>query len=112
MSQNHQKPEVACTLGKDRSEEREDEIRRELLPHYVQAEELDRGYTIIFEEVDETFEPAAKFIANELQCCSFAEYRLAVDPPYQQTRLTITGPEGTKELFQDGLIDRFEVESS
>lgn len=111
MRQNDQKPEVACTLDEDRAGEREQEVRSELLPHYVRAEELEDGYTLVFDNAEETFQSAAEFISDERQCCSFATYRLTIDPPYEETRMTITGPDGTKELFKEGLIERIETEA-
>ena len=111
MGQNSESSEVACTLAEDQIDEREAEIRTELHSNYVEANELEGGFTLVFSCSKQTIESAARFIASELECCSFAEYQLEVVPPYEQTRLTITGPDGTKELFREGLIDQLEAGS-
>ena len=48
----------------------------------------------------------------ELQCCAFAEYEITVAPPYEETVLTITGPDGTRQMFHDGLVNRLEAETA
>ncbi|MDZ7730716.1 MAG: hypothetical protein U5K37_07035 [Natrialbaceae archaeon] len=65
-----------------------------------------------FEGTDDALQAAARFTSNELRCCAFAEYTLSVSPPYDETMLTITGPEGTRELFRDGLVERLESRPS
>lgn len=47
-------------------------------------------------------------MANELICCSFAEYDLSVSPPYEETVLAMSAPEGTRKLFREGFIERLE----
>lgn len=100
-----------CTLPDDRHEARYEQIRPVLADTYEGAVERDSGYTLRFSGVDGTIEAVAEFVALERQCCSFAEYRIEVAPPYDGTRLTITGPDGTKELFSDGLVERLEAGS-
>ncbi len=53
----------------------------------------------------------AQFTASELQCCAFADYEITVSPPYEETVLTITGPDETRQMFRDGMVDQLEVET-
>ena len=104
-------PPVVCTLTPDEAAARAGDVEDALVARYERAEERDDGYTLAFEGTDESLSAAAAFVADELECCSFAEYEIAVSPPYEETRLTITGPEGTKELFGEGLVGLLEAAS-
>lgn len=102
--------QVACTLTEEQNEKRSAQVRSILISHYLGTEELNDGYTLRFDGADEALLAVASFTANELQCCSFAKYSIDVSPPYGETRLTITGPEGTKPIFDEGLIKLLEAE--
>jgi hypothetical protein len=108
MSEDTETPPVACQLTDEQEAERSEAVRRTIIVHYLGAEERANGYTIRFKGTDDTLPAVASFTASELQCCSFANYTISVSPPYEETRLTITGPEGTKGLFGD-LVDRLET---
>ena len=110
MSENDTPP-VACTLTPEQLENRPKEIRETLAARYTGVHEVDDGVAIRFEGTDDALVAASQFAANELQCCSFAEYRIETSPPYEETRLTITGPDGTKTMMQEGLVERLEAES-
>lgn len=111
MSQNDSAREVACTLTEEREAERSKRVRGRLVAHYLGYEEREDGVVIRFEGTDESLRAVARFTSNELQCCSFADYEITVSPPYEETVLTVTGPEGTQQLFRDGLVERLEAES-
>lgn len=110
MSENDSNPPVACTLTETGEEERSGHVRSVLAASYTEAKERNDGYTLLFDDTDESLAAIATFVADERQCCSFAEYNIDVSPPYEETRLTITGPDGTKTMFREGLIDRLEAE--
>ena len=112
MSQNDSAREVACTLTEEQEAERSEEVRELLISHYLGYQESEDGLGIRFEGTDESLRALAQFTADELQCCSFAEYEIAVSPPYEETVLTVTGPEGTRQMFQEGLVERLEAEST
>ena len=104
------RPPVACTITEDRAEERADWIEDDLLPAYAGYDELDDGVTVRFSGADDTLQLVARFVAEEKECCAFADYRVEVSPPFEETRLTITGPEGTKEMFAEEFVGRLEGE--
>lgn len=112
MSQNDSPREVACTLTDEQERERSEEVRSRLSTTYLGFDEFEDGVIIRFDGTDESLIAAAQFISAELQCCAFAEYELTVSPPYEETVLTITGPDGTRQLFRDGLVDRLEAETA
>lgn len=109
MSENGSNPPIACTLTAEQEAERSERVRSVLAASYKETTERDDGYTVLFEGSDESLSAVATFVSNERRCCSFAEYSIHVSPPYEETRLTITGPDGTKEVFE-GLIDQLEAE--
>lgn len=97
-------PTVACTLTPEQIADRTGELRA-LTDGFLGAEAVADGYTFRFEGADEVFEAVAAFVANERQCCPFADYALETTPPYDEARLTVTGPEGTKAMFGEGLLE-------
>lgn len=112
MSQNDSAREVACTLTEEQEAERSGEVQELLISHYLGYEESEDDLDIRFEGTDESPQAVAQFISDELQCCSFAEYTITVSPPYEQTVLTVTGPEGTRQMFREGLVERLVEESA
>lgn len=112
MSENDDAPPVACTLTPEVAAEQSERVTSTLSDRYSGAEELDDGYALSFEGTEQTLEAVARFVATELQCCSFAEYVVETAPPYEETRLRITGPEGTKAMFGDGLVALLESASA
>lgn len=109
MSQNESSRPVACTLTEEQRAKRSADIRELLRAHYLGYDEAEDGLAVRFEGAEEAPEAVAQFVAEEWQCCSFADYEITVAPPYEETVLTITGPEGTREMFREGLVDRLET---
>lgn len=112
MTQNDSEREVACTLTEEQEAERSEEVRALLVSHYLGYEDSADGLDIRFDGTDEAPQAVAQFISDELQCCSFAEYEITVSPPYEETVLTVTGPEGTRQMFREGLVERLVEESA
>jgi hypothetical protein len=108
MSHTDSNPPVACTLTDAENDERPDDVRATMTDTFARAEELRDGYRLYFEGTHEPLAAVAEFTSNELECCSFAEYSTEVSPPYEETRFTVTGPEGAKELLGEGLIEELE----
>ncbi|WP_310908231.1 hypothetical protein [Natrinema sp. 1APR25-10V2] len=98
-------------MTEEDEKERSEAVRSLLISHYTGFEEREKGLDIRFAGTDESLQAVARFTANELQCCSFAEYDITVSPPYEETVLTVTGPDGTREMFREGLVERLETES-
>lgn len=98
-------------MSEEERRERADSVRSLLISNYAGYDEREDGLDVRFDGTDESPRAVAQFVSNELQCCSFADDEIAVSPPYEETVLTITGPEGTREMFREGLVDRLEAES-
>lgn len=100
-------PDVTCTITPEQMANRTDEVAA-LRAAFVGAEPREDGYTLRFDGADETVRTIADFVAHERKCCSFASYAFETSPPYEETRLTITGPAGTKTMFGEGLVGLLE----
>lgn len=112
MAEERSTPPVACTLTSSEVQERAANLRSVLSSAYTTAEEQPDGYTVVFDGSSSILPAVATFVSNELQCCSFADYEISLSPPYEETRLTITGPEGTKAMFRNGLIALLETDET
>lgn len=109
MDQSDSTPDIKCTMDRDEElAERSERIKSNLVPHYQGYEEADGELSIRFAGTDEAVTAVARFITNELLCCSFAEYEFSVSPPYDHTVLTMSGPDGTREMFRKEFISRLE----
>lgn len=102
--------EVNCDIHEvdQDPEDREEQAKTELVPRYEGYREREDGFVFEFEADGGALQGVAEFVDQERVCCSFAEYHLVFAPPYDTVRLTVTGPEGTKELFST-LVDGLET---
>lgn len=112
MSRDDSVPAVECTLAEQEEASRAAAAETSLIPHYEGADERENGVTVRFDGSEEALLGLAAFVADERECCSFADYRIEHSPPYDEVRLTVTGPDGTRALFGEGLIGRLERESA
>lgn len=112
MPEEPPKANVSCTLSPDEARERAGNVRGDLAAAYSGFEDTENGIAIRFDGTEETLRSVAAFVSNEHQCCSFAEFTVGVSPPFETTRLQITGPEGTTELFRDGLVGALDTDSA
>lgn len=101
-------PTVACTLTPDQLAARTGELAA-LRDHYRGVEAAEDGVTVRFDGDDASLLAVAQFVANERQCCAFADYAVETAPPYEEVRLTVTGPEGTETMFDAGLVELLEA---
>jgi hypothetical protein len=44
------------------------------------------------------------FVKREAECCSFARFRIEVPQAFETVRLQFDGPDGTKQLLEEGLV--------
>lgn len=91
----------ACSLSEQAVQSRRAELRRSLSDRYLGVTSEDGALAIRFEGVAETLPAVAAFVERERDCCAFATYDITVEPPYEATRLVVSGPEGTADLFRE-----------
>lgn len=100
--------EVACTLDEAEAAERAEWVQAEFLPHLEAVEEIDDGFVQVFPKTDEALEAVVTAVLLESRCCSDESFALEVPADEDEIRLTVTGPEGTKELARRGFFELFE----
>jgi hypothetical protein len=99
-------PSVECRLTEPEARERLDWVEAELVDDLSSVAELEDGFRFEFAGTDDTLRTVGTFVALESTCCSFARFEIEVPPESKSTFLTVTGPEGTKELgLEGGLFD-------
>lgn len=103
--ESDESPAVACTVTDQQLQERPTHLWETIVEAYSGSEEQPSGYTHTFDGTDDSLVALATFVSNEHECCSFARYAIEIAPPYDETRLTITGPDGTKELFDEEFVE-------
>lgn len=108
MGEDDSEMPVACTLSPGQAEERTERVIEALGSAYLRSEDDENELTISFDGTAETLTTVASFVEIELVCCSFADYRIEVSPPFNETHLRIVGPEGTTEMFREGLLPQLE----
>lgn len=98
-------PTPTCTLSDEDAQRRLEQRSPVLVERFDGATvHDDRRITLWFEGIDDSLPAIASFVAAERNCCSFADYQISVEPPYAETKLEITCPEGTTEMFRDEFV--------
>jgi hypothetical protein len=83
--------------------QRYDLLRAQVQTATGQIDELDAGFALRF-----TMEPAvltaiAEWVLLERRCCPFLDFTLELRAERAFALLTITGPEGTKDVLREGM---------
>jgi hypothetical protein len=94
--------EVRCAITADELATRPTEVMERRGEAYGESTEHEHGVAHVFEGTTETVAALGTFVANEQQCCSFATYEIAVEPPDERTEFRVSGPDGTKTLLHEG----------
>ncbi len=97
---------VACKLTPAEKRQRVETLRSELFPRVHSTAELEHGWRFTFARTDGEITRVAEFIALESECCPFLSFALSVPADSGAFELSVTGPEGTKELLRSLIEDR------
>lgn len=97
---------VACRLDAFAALERAEHGRlaRELLAAASGVEEIAGGYAVRFPARPFLFLRISRWIELERACCPFLTVRLDFERPSRAYRVTLTGPEGAKEVLRAELL--------
>ncbi len=92
-------PPIACDLSVFSPAERaqHEEASRKLFASVATVVELPDGYALTFDGTA-YWALAAEFVELERRCCPFFGFELALR--HNSVRLSLTGPQGAKELLQ------------
>jgi hypothetical protein len=97
---------VACSLDAFGAEGRAEHGRlaRELFAAASGVEELADGYAVRFPARPFLFLRISRWIELERACCPFLTIRLDFERPSRAYRVSLTGPEGAKEVVRAELL--------
>lgn len=100
--------DASCSLGEDERRQRADWVRDHVLDHYRGIEEREDGYALTFAATEESVTAVTRLAYLESGCCSESAFAVEPAPPYEELELTVTGPDGTKELLRHGWVEEFD----
>lgn len=100
---------IACDMNVFTPDERERHIQntQSLFRSVLETRDAENGFEFTFPLESGTVLKLADFIANERLCCPFLEFALSVTPNPEPIRLSLTGPEGTREFLREELGELF-----
>jgi len=94
---------LTCSLSNPAKVERGAELRAKFFPAVTRMEELDSGYA--FEFAGKDADLVLDFVAFERDCCTFFSFAIEIAPKNGPVRLTMSGPEGTKEFLNTAFAE-------
>ncbi len=97
---------VACDPARIAPQQRErwEEVSRAFFRAVEGAEPLDDGF--IFHSGAQNIRLAAEYVDFESRCCPFIQWTLGVAQERRRLWLSARGPDGTKALIREVLIQR------
>lgn len=102
--ESHEIP-IACQLtDAERDRRRGGSVQETLTEAIRGVEERPDGYEFVFAGSDGVMDAVATFLQRETACCPFARFEVEVTPGLDEVRLLFAGPEGTKDLLEEGLF--------
>ena len=90
---------VACSLSDEQMRERERTVLASFAEHVLGVEGRDDGCVVTIASSDAALAAASELIAVERRCCPFLTFALKAEPGGGPVRLSLTGPEGTREFL-------------
>lgn len=95
--------EISCKLTAPELQERKETVLTSLKQQILESRELSDGYTFKFVETDEIMDELIEFLKGERACCGFFTFGITVGGDKNEIWLSITGPEGAKEMVSEEL---------
>ena len=94
---------LQCKLTSEELRSRKETVLASLKKKIISKKELTNGYAFKFDGSDATFIELSDFIKSERACCNFFVFTLSVGGDGKETWLSLTGPEGAKEMISQEL---------
>src|SRR5215831_11089270 len=96
---------VACdlTVLSQDQRKRHGELTRLVLSKRDSVKELENGYQLMFKNETDILLKIAEWMALERACCPFFSFSLEVEGNEMPVRLSLEGPDGTKQILQAAL---------
>jgi hypothetical protein len=95
--------EISCKLTTEELQKRKETVLESLKKQILEKKELKDGYVFKFSGSDSTANELIEFVRSERSCCNFFVFTLSFSGDGKETWLSLTGPDGTKEMISDEL---------
>jgi hypothetical protein len=95
--------EVSCKLTTEELRKRKETVLESLKRQILEKKELKDGYAFKFSGTDKTADELVEFIKSERSCCNFFVFTLSFSGDGKETWLSLTGPEGAKDMISQEL---------
>jgi hypothetical protein len=96
-----EKAKLSCKLTTPELLERKRTVIAELKSLVRERNEVENGVQYKFESSDKLIDLVSNFIKTERLCCDFFDFNLDVAADTGFMRLTLSGPDGTKEFIKE-----------
>lgn len=94
---------VSCKLTTEELQKRKQTVLESLKKQILEKKEVRNGFAFKFSGNDATADELIEFVKSERSCCNFFVFTLSFSGDGKETWLTLTGPEGAKEMIKDEL---------
>ncbi len=95
--------EVSCKLTSEELLKRKETVLVSLKQKVLEKKELPNGYSFKFEGTDAVIDELAEFVKSERSCCNFFVFTLSFSGDGKEAWLSLTGPNGAKEMITSEL---------
>lgn len=91
--------EISCKLTTEELQTRKETVLQDLKKQIAEKKELKDGYAFKFPGGDKTADELIEFVKSERSCCNFFVFTLSFSGDGKETWLSLTGPDGAKEMI-------------
>ena len=95
--------DISCKLTTPELQKRKETVLASLKAQILEKKEVPNGYSFKFKGTDAIVDELAEFVKSERSCCSFFVFTLSFSGDNSEAWLTLTGPEGAKEMISEEL---------
>lgn len=95
--------EISCKLTSAELQKRKETVLGSLKKQMIEKKELPNGYSFKFAGTDAVIDELTEFVKSERSCCNFFVFTLSFSGDGSEAWLSLTGPEGAKDMISDEL---------
>ncbi len=92
---------LVCKLSGPELQKRKAALQLEIFSNVKKYLELENGYAFYFDDREGFLEKLLDYMLAERKCCPFFEFDLTIKPDNEGIELSLTGPDGVKDLMNE-----------
>lgn len=100
MDAHNNDTKVYCKLTSAELQARKKTVLANLRGKLLERKELENGIAFRFPGSDEVLDELMEFVKTERACCSFFIFNLSFGGDGKEAWLSLTGPDGTKQMIK------------